>query len=103
MIPLSLSLAALITFALALFVWRAKPYSKVNRWFAAFNLFCAGWVLGVAGLRSGTYLDGWSRFTFANASLIPAAFLIFAHSYPTVSRWRSEEHTSELQSHSDLV
>ena len=89
MIQFSLCLLAATAAALALFVWRARPYSKVNRWFAAFTLFGAGWVLGVAGLRGGTHLDGWSRFTFANASLIPAAFFIFAHSYPTVSRWPS--------------
>src|SRR5574341_1823299 len=86
MIPLSLFLVAVITAALALFVWRARPDSIANRWFAAFTISGAGWVLGVAGLHVGTDLDAWGRFTFASASLIPATFLCFSYSYPTVAR-----------------
>ena len=73
--------------ALALFVWRARPDSPVNRWFAAFAVFVASWVLGIEGLQRGTHLDGWARFTFASASLIPASFLAFMRAYPTPSVW----------------
>ena len=73
--------------ALALFVWRARPDNPVNRWFAAFSVFVASWVLGVGGLQGGTHLDGWARFTFASASLIPASFLVFMRAYPTHGTW----------------
>jgi signal transduction histidine kinase len=46
-------------------------------------------VFGIGGLQGGTHLDLWGRFTFASASLIPAAFLGFTRSYPTKSRWPS--------------
>ncbi len=82
------ALSALLAI-LALFVWRARPDSSVNRWFAAFALFVAGWVLGNGGLQSETHLDAWGRFTFASASLIPAAFLLFMRAYPTPSHWPS--------------
>ena len=71
--------------ALALFVWRARPESPVNRWFAGFAVSVACWVLGVGGLQSGAHLEGWARFTFASASLIPACFLVFMRAYPTPS------------------
>src|SRR5438445_5326416 len=89
MIALSLFLVAITAAALAMFVWRTRSYSTVNRWFAAFTLSGAGWVFGVAGLHAGAHLDAWSRFTFASASLIPATFLCFANSYPTAARWPS--------------
>ena len=75
--------------ALAIFVWRARPDSAVNRWFAAQTVCLASWVFGVGGLQGGTHLDAWGRFTFASASLIPAAFLAFTRCYPTPSRWPS--------------
>src|SRR5207245_8048938 len=84
----SLCLVAAATAALAIFVWRAKPDAAVNRWFAALTLSMAGWILGLAGVYSGTLTHTW-RFTFASASLIPAAFFLFAHSYPTIGRWPS--------------
>src|SRR5438093_367776 len=87
MISLSLLVVAITAAALAMFVWRARPYSRVNRWFAAFTLSGAGWVFGVAGLHAGAHLDAWSRFTFAAASFLPAAFFAFARHYPTLSRW----------------
>src|SRR3989454_9479081 len=89
MISFSLLVVAITAAALAMFVWRARPYSTVNCWFAAFTISGAGWVLGVAALHAGRHLDAWSRLTFASASLIPAMFLCFAHSYPTASRWPS--------------
>ena len=75
--------------ALAVFVWRARPESAVNRWFAAQTTFLAAWVFGVGGLQGGSHLDAWGQFTFASASLIPAAFLGFTRCYPTPSRWPS--------------
>lgn len=84
-----LFLVALAAIALALFVWRAHPDSTIHRWFAAFSLSGAGWVLGVAGLYGGRHLEIWSGLTFASASLIPATFLSFAYAYPTVGGWPS--------------
>ena len=81
-------LSGLLT-ALALFVWRARPQHSVNRWFTSQTLFLACWVSGIGGLQGGTNLDAWGRFTFASASLIPAAFLGFTRCYPTPSRWPS--------------
>src|SRR5206468_13115221 len=81
-------LSAALT-ALALFVWRAKPEHSINRWFAVQTICCAAWVFGVGALQGGTNLDAWGRFTFASASLIPAAFLGFTRCYPTPSRWPS--------------
>lgn len=75
--------------ALAVFVWRARPESAVNRWFAAQTTFLGAWVFGIGGLQGGSHLDAWGRFTFASASLIPAAFLGFTRCYPTPSRWPS--------------
>lgn len=75
--------------ALAIFVWRARSDSAVNRWFTAQTVFLASWVFGVGGLQGGTHLDDWGRFTFASASLIPAAFLGFTRCYPTPSSWPS--------------
>ena len=89
MIQLSLCLVAVAATALGLFVWRSRPQNVVNRWFAAFTLSGAGWVLGVAGLHGGVHLTAWGGFTFASASLIPATFLRFAHAYPTAARWPS--------------
>lgn len=80
-----------ILIALALFVWRARPQSRINQWFTAFTLFVACWVLGVAGLQGGSHLNAWGRFTFASAGLIPLAFLELTHVYPTRSNWPRRE------------
>jgi signal transduction histidine kinase len=79
-------LAAVLT-GLAIFVWRARPESAINRLFAVYTVAMAGWVVGIAGLHSGQYLEMWGRFTFASASPIPAAFLAFTGVYPTPGRW----------------
>lgn len=89
MTQVSLFTLSAILLGLATFVWRARPDSSVNRWFAAFTVFVAFWVTGVAGLQSGTHLNAWGRFTFASACLIPASFLGFIHLYPTTSVWSS--------------
>lgn len=84
-------LAALVALlgALATFVWLARPASAVNRWFAAFTLSVASWVVGITGLQSGTHLDAWARVTFATAAMIPASFLSFMQAYATPSTWPS--------------
>jgi len=74
---------------LAVFVWRAKPQQAINRWFAFQTVCLAAWVSGIGGLQGGMHLDAWGRFTFASASLIPAAFLGFTRCYPTPSFWPS--------------
>ncbi len=87
MIQGSLLLLGGAAIALAVFVWRARPDHSTNRWFAAFTLSGAGWIISVAALHSGIHIDLWSRLTFASASFIPAAFLGFAYSYPAPSGW----------------
>ena len=74
---------------LAIFVWRARPESAINRWFAVYTITMAAWVFGSAGLHGGQNLEMWGRFTFASASTMPAAFLAFTQCYPTHSRWPS--------------
>jgi len=74
---------------LAIFVWRARPESGINRWFAIYTITMAAWVFGSAGLHGGQNLEMWGRFTFASASTMPAAFLAFTQCYPTHSRWPS--------------
>ena len=72
---------------LAIFVWRARPESNINRYFGIYTVTMAAWVLGIAGLHGGQHLEMWGRFTFASASTMPAAFLAFTQCYPTPSRW----------------
>lgn len=78
-----------VLIALAVFVWRARPQSRINQAFTAFTFFVACWILGVAGLQGGwnSNLNAWGRFTFASAGLIPLAFLELTHVYPTKSDW----------------
>jgi signal transduction histidine kinase len=78
---------ATVLCGLAIFVWRARPDSPINRYFAIYTVTMAGWVLGIAGLHGGQYLEVWGRFTFASASTMPAAFLAFTQCYPTPSAW----------------
>src|SRR5882762_1341286 len=89
MISLSLFCLAAVVIGLALFVWRARPESRINRWFAAFTMAVGAWMIGIGGLYSGAYLEAWARLTFASASLIPTTFLYFAYCYPEPSRWPS--------------
>jgi len=78
---------ATVLCGLAIFVWRARPESHINRYFAIYTVTMAGWVFGIAGLHGGQQLEMWGRFTFASASTMPAAFLAFTQCYPTPSRW----------------
>ena len=73
--------------ALAIYVLLAAVHRPVNRWFAAFTMPLAGWIFGIAALSIGWWPDLWGRLTFASASMVPAAFLGFATTYPRRSRW----------------
>src|SRR5262245_16647283 len=88
-VQITLSGVALLLLALAIFVLRARRKAATHRWFAMFTIAVANWTIGIAGLQSGTHLDIWGRFTFANAALIPAASLAFISSYPAQSGWRT--------------
>ena len=76
--------------ALAMFVWRARSDSPINRWFAAYTVLIACWVAGIGGLHAGSNLEFWGRFTFASGSIMPPTFLAFTRAYPTPSRWPSQ-------------
>jgi PAS domain S-box-containing protein len=88
-IQITLSGIALLLLALAIFVLRARRKAATHRWFAIFTLAVANWTIGIAGLQSGSHLDIWGRFTFASATLIPAASLAFINCYPAQSHWRT--------------
>lgn len=96
MTQLSLLALSAILVALAVFVWRTRPDRSINRWFSVLTVFGASWVVGVAALQTGQNLHFWARFTFASASMIPATFLAFTRSYPTVSRWPSSSLVSTI-------
>jgi hypothetical protein len=89
MIELSQIAVALLDVVLGLFVLRARPHNAANRAFAAQSLVFAGWVLGVAGFQNPRNLDLSFGFAFGFASLIPVAFLLFAHCYPSTVSWSS--------------
>src|SRR5678815_2914346 len=89
MIELSQIGVALLDAVLGLFVLRARPRNAVNLAFAAQSLAFAGWVLGVAGFQNPNNLDLSFGFAFGFASLIPVAFLLFAHCYPSTVSWSS--------------
>lgn len=72
---------------LAVYGWRARPLSEVNRWFSLQTLTLASWILGIAGTHSAHLPEFWGRWTFASASLMPAAFLAFTRVFPETSRW----------------
>lgn len=46
-----------------------------------------GWALGIAGVQTGVFTEGWGRLTFASSSLMAAAFLAFARVFPETSAW----------------
>ncbi|HWP38000.1 MAG TPA: histidine kinase N-terminal 7TM domain-containing protein, partial [Gemmatimonadales bacterium] len=78
---------ATVLLALAIFVFRAKPRSPVNRWFSVFTLLTAAWTIGIALLRLHAPSEFALKLTFASASLTPAAFLAFLRSYPSPAAW----------------
>jgi PAS domain S-box-containing protein len=87
MIQLSLYIVSCVVFGLSLLVWLARRENSTNRSFALFTVSVGFWVLGVAAFQSSPNLNFWGRFAFAAASFIPATLLVFAHYYPTPSRW----------------
>jgi len=89
MIELSQIGVALLDAVLGLFVLRARPRNAVNHAFAAQSLVFAGWILGVSGFQNPSNLALSFGFAFAFGSLIPIAFLLFAHCYPSATSWSS--------------
>src|SRR5262249_5850317 len=83
-----LVIVAAVLVALALYGGRARR-TDVHRWFAIQTLTLASWVLGIAGTHSGHLPEFWGRWTFASASLMPAAFLAFTRVFPELSSWPS--------------
>lgn len=81
------ALAALLI-ALALYGYRARPHSAVNRWFALQTLTLALWSIGVAGTHTSHHTEFWGRWTFASACLMPPAFFGFTCMFPENSRPR---------------
>jgi signal transduction histidine kinase len=80
------ALSGILT-ALAVFVWRARSDSPINRWFATYTVLIACWIVGIGGLHAGSNLEFWGRFTFASGSMMPPTFLAFTRAYPIPSRW----------------
>ena len=70
-----------------MYVWRARPDSKINFRFAILTLSIAGWVLGIGGVQSGVHTEAWGRVTFVAACVMPAAFLAFSRVFPAASAW----------------
>jgi signal transduction histidine kinase len=85
---LGLYLLAAAVSILGGFVANARS-APVNRRFSAFTYSIAGWVIGIAGLETGTTPEFWGRASFAGACMIPATFLMFAHVFPAASEWPS--------------
>jgi nitrogen-specific signal transduction histidine kinase len=82
---LALTLIGVLHVIVAVTVWRARPDRIVNRVFAFQTVALAGWTFGNAGLQTGMWLNGISRLTFAAASFLPTALLIFTIHYPAAS------------------
>jgi len=80
------SLAVLLG-VLAIYVWRARAASSVNRWFTILTFAITGWVLGIGGVESGANTEFWGRLTFASACMMPATFLAFSRVFPVTSAW----------------
>ena len=87
--PFLVALACFLV-AFALYGYRARPQSSVNRWFALQTLALALWVTGIAGTHAGYFPEFWGRWTFASASLMPPTFLGFTCAFPENSRPRPE-------------
>jgi signal transduction histidine kinase len=79
--PILLMLSILLV-ALAIYGYRGRPGSAVNRWFALQTLTLAAWVGGIAGTHSAYFPEFWGRWTFAAACLIPPTFYGFTCRFP---------------------
>ena len=88
-----LSVLAILHLALVVVVWRAKPKSPVHRFYAFHALMFMGWTAGIAWIQSGVAIEGGAKLTFASASLVPAALLMFTIHYPDAeaSSWRGPQ------------
>ena len=89
MIQALLSITAATLAALGLFVWRARPASPINRWFAIYTAVVTAWTISIVGVHTGSHADAWGRLAFATASFVPAVFLAFSRYYPTTSHFPS--------------
>src|SRR5581483_11011079 len=89
MTSLSLLCVAFALSTLGAFIFRARPGNPINRALAIMTFVATGWTLGVAASYTGYYLDVFARLTFAFASLIPGAFLVFTRHYPMLTAWPS--------------
>src|SRR5712692_5886443 len=85
----SLFVVALLAVALAAFVWRARPDSRLHQLFALQTSSLAAWALGIAGFHNSQAYGLWGSIIFAAASLIPGTFLAFVHYYPPEGAWPS--------------
>jgi PAS domain S-box-containing protein len=93
MIQVTQIVVALLHIGLGILVLGAHRRSAVNRAFAAQSLVFAGWILTIAGLQNAEQLEVRLGFAFAFASLIPVAFLFFAHCYPDTTEWSAPTST----------
>src|SRR2546425_974617 len=89
MIQALLSITAATLAALGLFVWRARPASPINRWFAIYTAVVTAWTISIVGVHTGSHADAWRRLELATASFVPAVFLAFSRYYPTTSHFPS--------------
>src|SRR5262245_53590800 len=87
MVTISLTSVAALLAMLSAFVWRARPTSSVNRWFGSFSLCASGWVLSIALIYYGQYVEAWVRLSFTCSGMLPALFLAFVRRYPTPLAW----------------
>ncbi|MGH7332457.1 MAG: histidine kinase N-terminal 7TM domain-containing protein, partial [Candidatus Rokuibacteriota bacterium] len=71
---------------LGLSVLVANARNPAHRYFALTALIIAGWTLGVGGRLGGADIETWLRLSFACASLIPPAVLVFVNAYPLEGR-----------------
>ncbi len=81
-VSLFLLAIVVVLVALSFLVIKASPRAKANRSLASANLSAAVWVLGIAGLQSGTNLDLWLAVAFSGASFIAVTLLCLVRHYP---------------------
>jgi len=88
-----LSVIAILHLALVVVVWRANPKRPAHRFYAFHALMFMGWTSGIAWIQSGVGIEGGAKLTFASASLVPAALLLFTIHYPDAekSSWRAPQ------------
>ncbi len=78
--------AALANLVLGAIILHKQPAGHIHRSFAAFSFSVALWTLSnglVSAYPGTTWGYVWGRLTFASASIIPFAFLLFVSVFPT--------------------